>query len=205
MTYNGWEDIKKMILEREKYLLVGPNVIHLQYYDGVLNEQNIEDFENKLKQVRLELSRFKYMGNNLLCSNLNKPLPKIFILVAQPLIGELINGETVSEQWETLKYLMFTIWKNLIGNNYYHNTSNEVIKKDHSFELKVNLDTNTSFSFRIQSDFNEEYIQNTFNKILIFLGEQQPNEKYKLVEYVYFDAKKEKWVKTDIQKDLLNY
>lgn len=199
-NYN-WEEIKNLIIEREKYLICGPNVIHFQYFEGYISQRNIEDFENKLYQIGLALSRYRYPSKNLLCSSINKQ-PRTFILIAQPLIGELINADTVTEKWETIKYLMLTTRENL-NENTNRNKPSELNKYELTFELKVNIDRNTSFCFIIQGGLNKESTQNSFDKILYFLREQKLNDKYKLAEYVYFEKQENKWVKLDIQKDIL--
>jgi hypothetical protein len=195
MDICDWESIKNLILEREKYLICRPNVIHLQYSDGLLSERIIEDFENKLKLVGLELSRFRISGSNEMFANLNKSLPVTFFLVSQPVIGETIEAKTTNEKWETLKCLMFTTWKNVKGRYIYRNVYNEANIKELIFKLKVILDVNTSFSFKIPEDLNEVCIQNTFDKILLFLREQKLNNKFEPIDDVYFDTKEDRWLK----------
>ena len=45
------------MLQKEKYLKKGPNVIHLQYLSSTLSEVEIGELENQVKKVGFEFSR----------------------------------------------------------------------------------------------------------------------------------------------------
>lgn len=190
MDYYEWEDIKKMISEREKNLICEPNVIHLQYTDGILCEPTIEDFENMLKGVGLELSRYKIRERNV--TSIDRPLFKTFFLIAHPLINELIK-DTRSKKWELIKKIILITWKNAKKKACY-NTISDINKNELNIGLKVNLDRNTNYSFTIAGNLKEESILNTFDKILFFLQEQRCYEKYRIPNDLIFDVKESKWI-----------
>ena len=89
---NTWKEYEKMMTEKEKYIKKGPNVIHLEYLGKMLTDKDINDYEIKLKDVGLELSRFD--KSEVMYASLDKYSLIAYILLAQPIIGEFIKDMT---------------------------------------------------------------------------------------------------------------
>lgn len=202
---NYWEtdvykQYEKKMEEKQKFVKSGPNVIHLEYYGGVILENEILDYEKKLKAEGLELSRFDKNGVMYAC--IDKFTLVTFIGIAQPLIGELINGIEANATWDVIKYIVISTWKSVRKKTYTRATNQEVIKKEINFGLKVKLDENTSFDFELNGDLDIKTIDKSLNKILTFIENHQKNKNYKRTEYIYFDNKQDEWITVDVETEI---
>jgi hypothetical protein len=197
---DAYKAYEKMMIEKEKYLKNGPNVIHLEYLGSLFAESDFIEFESKLNGVGLELSRFDKSGVMYAC--LDKFELVTYISIAPPIIIELIKGIGSNATWDVIKYLLFSAWEKVRNKSYTRATTEISEKKEISFGLKVSIDRNTTFNMSLKGDLDESVIQNSLDKVLDFLKEQKPNEKYKLPDYVYFDTASDKWVKVDVLSEI---
>ena len=71
-----------------------------------------------------------------------------------------------------------------------------------TFGLKVKLYKNTSFDFELKGDLDDKTIENSLNKVLGFLENQQLNNNYKQPDYVFYEKINNTWVKVDVEKEI---
>lgn len=192
-----WLELEKVILEREKYLKSGSNVIHLQYDEGVLSDNCISDFECKLKSIGLELSRFNKSGT--LFATFDNAFFGTYFIINQSLIGELLKRNEPSEVLEVIKYCLITTWKNINENYCDCKAFDKASKIELKFGLKVKFDLNTDFDFVFSGEMDEMTLKKSMDKIVVFLNEQEPGSYYGTTEYLFFDTKKNRWAKVDTQ------
>jgi len=195
-----YKEYEEMMIEKKKDLKNGPNVIHLEYLGSLFEESDFIEYENKLNGVGLELSRFDKSGVMYNC--LDKFELVTYISIAPPIILELIKGTGSNATWDVVKYLLFSAWRKLRNKSYTRATSQIAEKKEISFGLKVSIDSQTAFDMSLKGDLDESVIQNSLDKVLDFLREQKPNEKFKHPDYVYFDSISSKWVKVDVLSEI---
>lgn len=200
MNSDAWKIYERKMIEREKFIKNGPNVIHIEYLDPLFVESDFVEFENKLNGVGLELSRFDKSGVMYAC--LDKFELVTYISIAPPIIIELIKGTGSNATWDIIKYLLFSSWKKIRGRFYTRATTQISEKKEISFGLRVSLDRNTTFNMSLKGDLDESVIQNSLDKVLDFLKEQNLNDKYKHPDYVYFDPDSDKWIKVDVDAEI---
>lgn len=186
--------------EKEKFLKKGPNVIHLEYLGGMISEEDIKLFENKLSENGLELSRFDKEG--VMYASFDDFQLATYFIVSQPLLNELLKGIATNSIWDTIKFISITTWNKVKKKNYTVLTSSQSKKKEISFGLNVKLDKNTSFNFKLDGDVNEETIENSLDKVLDFLKEQHVNKSFKHADMVYIDKETGDWIKVDTEKEL---
>lgn len=195
-----YKEYERKMEEKEKFIKKGSKVIHLEYIGGVFPETDILEYESKLESVGLELSRFD--KNGVMYASLDRFTLLTFIAIAQPLIGELVKGVGTNATWDIIKYLLKSAWGSVRKRTYSRATSQEMTKKEISFGLKVRLDENTSFDFELSGDLDDKIIDNSLDKVLDFIGNQQLNKIYKRTEYVYYDDNKKKWIIVEVEKEI---
>jgi len=195
-----YKEYEKMMNEKEKYLKKGPNVIHLQYLGSLFEESDFIEYENKLNDVGLELSRFDKSGVMYNC--LDKFELVTYISIAPPIILELIKGTGSNATWDVLKYLLFSAWRKVRNKSHTRATTQISEKKEILFGLKVSIDSQTAFNMSLKGDLDESIILNSLDKVLDFLREQKPNEEFKHPDCVYFDSISSKWIKVDVLSEI---
>jgi len=194
------KEYQTKIDEKEKFIKKGPNVIHLEYLGGMISEDDITMFENKLSENGLELSRFDKEG--VMSASLEDYQLAIYFIVSQPLIHEILKGIATNSIWDTIKFISITTWNKVKKNNYTVLSSSQSKKKEISFGLNVKLDKNTSFNFKLDGNVEEEIIENSLDKVLDFLKKQQVNKSFKHADMVYVDKETGEWIKVDTEKEL---
>ncbi|MBE0663112.1 MAG: hypothetical protein IH597_11670 [Bacteroidales bacterium] len=195
-----WKAYKEKMIEKEKYLKNGPNVIHIEYLNSIFSKTDFDEYENKLIGVGLELSRFDKSCVMYAC--MDKFDLVTYISLAPPIIVELLKGTGSNVTWDVIKYLLISSWKKIRNKFYTRSTSQISERKEISFGLKVSLDRNTTFNMDLKGDLDEAVIQNSLDKVLDFLREQKANDQYKHPDYVYFDSISEKWIRVDVESEI---
>lgn len=200
MNSDVWKAYEKSMNEKKKYIKNGPNVIHLEYLDPMFVESDFIEFENKLNSVGLELSRHDKSNEMYACIDDFDLVT--YISIATPLIIELIKGVALNATWDVIKYLLIFSW-NKIRCKFYTRVTDQISeRKEITFGLKVSLDVNTSFNMSLKGDIDKSVIQNSLDKVLGFLKEQNLNDKYKRPDNVYFDSASGEWIKINVESEI---
>ena len=195
-----WKKYEAMENEKRKSKKTGPNVIHLEYLSPLFLEQDIKDYDEKVKGVGLQLSH--YDKNGTIYANLDTYNLAIYLAIAQPLIGEILKGLVTSATWDVIKSLLLSAWKKIRKQKYSRLTSSDSEKKEITFGLKVYLDRNTSINMKLDGNVDESIIHKSIDQVLDFLRDQKHNEKFKNSDFAYFDNDKSKWIKVDVDQEI---
>ncbi len=182
--------------ERKK----GNNVIRLEYFGGLIDENEILDLEEKLKKAEIELSIFDKNGLNY--NSFDEYVNTVFIGINPTLISSILTGVASTIVWEIIKYAVKKIWLKVRGKQYIEITADSQEKKDIKFGVEIFLDRNTRFNFRLNGDLSDELIEKSLDKALEYLKDQQPNEEYKHSYYMTYNSTNGNWVKLDIEEEL---
>jgi hypothetical protein len=192
------KDYEQKMKEKRKFIKHGSNVIHLEYLGSTFSDDDISDFEKKIKNVGLELSRFDTNGE--MYATFDEFKLVIFIVIAQPLIGELVKGVLTNATWDAIKYVIKTAWMKTRNKTYTKMSSQKVTKKQISFGLKLQLDKDTNFDFKLSGDMDEKMLDDSLDKVLRFFDRQQLNKEYKQTYCVSFCKEKQEWRLIDEQE-----
>jgi hypothetical protein len=185
---------------KNKFVKTGSNVVHFEYLGSLISEEEFEDYEKRLLKNGLELSRFDKEG--VMYASLDDFQITVYILLAQPIIQELLVGLSTNATWDVIKFMLRNSFEKLNGKEYKKCSPSKVDTKKVCFGLKVKLDKNTSFNFKLDGDLEESTIEKSLDKILIFLKEQKVNDTFKHTDMVYIDKKNGNWFKVDTEKEL---
>lgn len=200
MDSDAWKKYEKKERGKRKFVKTGKNVVHLEYLRHLLSEKDISDFEAKLNDVDLELSSYDKTGT--FYAYLDEFQLTVYLLITQPLIGELIKGISTNATWDAIKYILISTWKKIKNQSYVKRTSQTSENKEVSFGLQVQLDKNTSFNLKLEGDIEESIIETSLDKVLNFISNQNPNKNYKNTDFGYFDRTGNEWVKIDVDNEI---
>jgi hypothetical protein len=191
-TYKQQEEL---IEESRKTVKSGNNVIHLTHL-GELNNDDLNEINNLLTKDKLVLSSYNRSG--MMEASLEDFALNTFLVLSQPIVIELLKGVGTNAIWDSIKITALFIRNKIKGKNYLKVTSGGNEEKEIKVGIQVNLDKNTGFNFELQGNLDNEIIENSLDKILDFIREQQPRKTYQIPDYVYYSEQKQKWIKIDV-------
>lgn len=196
----GYEEYKKFLDAKREFIKNGPDVVHFTHLGPVFNEVELKEIESRLSEIGLRLSRYDKSG--VMYAALEDFSLITFLAVSQPIIGELINGVLPNALWDTIKFTVNSIHQKVKHRNYDETTIKEVVSKPMTFGIKMQVDKNTSFDFKLNGEFDEALVDSSLDKMLNYLREIKPNPVYERTEFLVFDPKKKKWEKVDVDKEI---
>nr|WP_319999152.1 hypothetical protein [uncultured Draconibacterium sp.] len=196
-----YKEYEEFLKEKEKFIKHGPDVIHLTHLGPVFDQVELKEIENRLSKNGIQLSHYDKSGD--MYAALEDFSLITFLAISQPIIGELINGILPNALWDTIKFTVSSIHQKVKNRNCNRATIDEVVSKPMTFGMKVQIDKNTSFDFKLDGEFDENIVNSSLDKVLDYLKEQKPNSVYKRTEFVVFDSSNKKWKIVDIEKEML--
>lgn len=177
----------------------GENVIHLEYYDGIITSTEIAEIENSLKEYNLELSRFDKSGN--VYASVEDFNLHIAIFLSDPIVQTIIVGLGTNALWDTIKQTAFFIWKKVKQRNW-DRQAEQGRKSTLNFGVKIKLDKNTYFDFKIDGNFSEELVIESLDKAIDFLKSVKRNEAPSKDNLYIFDKQNKSWKKVDVMHEM---
>ena len=201
MNSETYKKQKELIDERSKTIKSGDNVIHLTYL-GELDNDDLSEINNLLTKGKLELSSFNKSGTMENSLSLEDFTLVTYLVLNQPIVIELLKGVGTNAIWDSIKASVLFIRNKIKGKKYYKGTSGSIEEKDIKFGLQVNLDKNTGFNFELEGNLDNEIIENLLDKIIDFMKEQKPRNKYQIADYVYYSKQEGKWIKVDVMNEI---
>lgn len=185
----------------EKYSTIknGVNVIHLDYYGGLITITEIADIENSLKEFNLELSRFD--KNGVPYASFEDFNLQVAIFLSAPIVQNILLGLGVNALWDTIKKTAFFVWTKL-KQRHWNRPVEQGRKANLNFGLKVKLDKNTGFDFKLDGDLSEELVLEALDKTLDLLKSADKKDSPKKPDFYIFDKQTRKWTKIDIMNEI---
>lgn len=183
----------------EKYSTIkeGDNVIHLEYYHGLLNDSDLHEISQTLKIVDFELSRFD--RNGVPMASLDDFMLQLFLMINDSIVKDILIGSAGSMLWDSIKSTSIYIWKK-IKLRYWE--QKEETDKPLNFGLKMKLDENTKFDFNLSGNLSEEILEQSVDKILEILKASEKNKHPKSAGFYRVDENGE-WEKVNVNEEIL--
>lgn len=189
---------KRTIFMEQKFRTVkqGPNVIHFDYFGGLIGETDIQVLEREFSEVSIDLSHFD--KNGIPTASLNDFTIPIALVLSDKTVQDLLIGLSTNLLWDTIKNSAFFIWKRVQGNL---NRSSKRSKVNCG--IKMSLNKHTRFEFKIGGDIDDETTLKSIDKILDFLKSVKPYEKPAPDLFTVYNENTGKWEVIDIQAEIL--
>tara|TARA_R110002050_G_scaffold113496_1_gene228372 strand:+ start:2362 stop:3027 length:666 start_codon:yes stop_codon:yes gene_type:complete len=198
---NEYKEYEEFPKGKEKFVKHGPDVIHLTHLGPVFDQVKLKEIENRLSKNGIRLSHYDKSGD--IYAALEDFSLISFLAISQPIIGKLINGVFPNALWDTIKFTVSSIHQKVKNRNCNRATIDEAASKPMTFGMKVHIDKNTSFDFKLNGEFDENIVNSSLDKVLDYLKEIKPSPVYKRTEFVVFNSEKKKWERVDIEKEML--
>jgi hypothetical protein len=171
----------------------GDNVIHLDYYSVFISDNDITTIENELAKFNLQLSRFDKMG--VPYASLEDIMLQMAFFLGDKTTQDVLTGVGTNALWDAIKAMTMSVWQKIKTSRFNNN-------KSINYGIKLTLDKNTKFEFKIDGDFSEDTALKSLDKIIDFLKTTKVNETIKRPNFVRFNEKAEKWEVVDVDAEL---
>lgn len=177
------------------------NIIILLNHLGSIGEVDLQYIEEKFKDLPIVFKETR--SDNEYNANFEDFSLQVFYSFSSPFLAALIHHEKSLDIWKSFKTVL-SYTRNKLRYEIYSQQKKDIpILKPIAFGLHVVMDTNTSYNFELSKICSEKLFEVSLDRILTFLSDQSPNEKYELPLYVRFSADKKQWEAESFQDYLL--
>lgn len=172
--------------------------IGLKYLGSVIPNSNIEVFKKEMKKSNLELITYDYEGQ--VQASLDEVRGVISIFLHAVLVSSFAQSIESNAAWDALKVVIKKIWLITRGKKYPKIGSRGAEKRDITFSIRVNLDTD-SYYFKIDGLRDTEELNSAMDKILPYIEQQKAEQDNNKIFDATFDKDKEEWEVRDFLED----
>lgn len=200
MQSDVYKQQMNLLEEKKKTVKYGSNVVHINYYEHVLNDADLNEFAGLLKKVQLEISSYNKTG--VVYNSLEDYTNMMSIALNDELTKNIVFGVVGNAVWDTIKTIAKTILPNTKPKKSTKIAGNKTTKKSMTFGISMSLDKNTGFRFRLDSTLTSKTTDKALDQIKEVVKKQTPNKAYDHPLFFYYDKKKNIWIGVNMLEDL---
>lgn len=186
-------------LEKNKNIKKMKEAVHIQYFEGTIEEEDFYKYEDKLKNVGLKLSRFDDSGE--IKNSLGDFMLMSFAFINEYVFSTLYADIQGDMKWDVIKFLLKSLHEKLNGKKINKIQARKIEEKQLSYGLKVRLDENTQYDFSF-TNLDKETFTESLDKVLLFLSIQKKNHTYHLPKFVMYDSREKEWIAIDPMEEI---
>jgi hypothetical protein len=175
--------------QKKSTILRGDDVIHLDYFHGLIDDFDIRHITDKFRDMDIRLSR--YDKNGISFANLKDYTLQISLALSNPIVQGVIAGLTVNAVWAGLKRTTLFIWEKV--------RCRQIPIPDKSkmnFGLRLQAENGAWVDFKLDGDFSEQTVLNALDKMLPMIQQKGKFEPEKL-NFLVFDLENNEWTLVD--------
>lgn len=199
MNCDIMREYEKRMAEKELTVKRGDNVVHVNYYEGIITSEDLNAVDDQLKVIQLELSSYDKSG--VMYASLEDFTNLMNVVINHELTKNVVFGVVSNIVWETIKAITLKIHKKVKGHSI-TKISTKPTNKELTFGLHLSLNRNTGFEFRLDAKLSTETVDKALDKAKDYVKTQTPNESYKQPKFLYYDEKKNEWVVVDVMAEI---
>lgn len=201
--FTASEEYKKyeqFLEEKKKTIKHGTNVVHIEYVDGILVQEDLNEIELELNKSKLTLSSYDKAGVIYASLEEYKNLINV-VLRSEIIMNILVYNVLASIFWETIKsiYKKFMV---KLKTSIIKTLGTKNLKDKLTFGIHVIIDNNNQYYVRLNSSFSESEIELVMEKAIKFIKKQNFNLTYKHPLFLYYNLEDKKIIKVDMIKDI---
>ncbi|UIR56958.1 hypothetical protein LZQ00_03870 [Sphingobacterium sp. SRCM116780] len=165
----------------------GPNVVHLEYYGGLLDDRDIVEIESTFKGAGLELSRFDKSG--IAYANIDDYMLHIALFISSPAFKLILEHVGKNTAWEAVKATAIKVWRKVRNKNNSSSMSGQVKKTN--VGLRIGFNNGQLTDFKLDGELSEETILMVIDKVFDYSLKQSqlPSSQTEMPDFVVFDEK----------------
>ena len=171
----------------------GDNVIHLEYYERLIDSNDIHEIESIFSEVGLELSRFDATGE--LYASIEEYILQCSISLNDPIVQSILLGLGVNATWDAIKKTSILIWKKL-------KKSHPTTKRNKlNFGLRIQIKNKVEIQLKLDGDFEEKIISEAIDKIIDLVKNIEDKDNAHVASnFFVFNKVTKKWSEVDIKE-----
>lgn len=172
--------------------------IRLDYYKGIISENDLSLLKNNLSEVDIELMEYDQTDIPMACLDLFTS--QINLNLSEALTQAIIYGIITNTIYDILKTAILSMWNNLKGKTL-NKLQGGVIKEE-----KVSLSVKTKFkdsivNFRLPEEIPNQQKQQCINELFEFAKEVQPTTRPSS-QYAIYDLQASRWKIINISEEI---
>lgn len=171
--------------QKKSTVLRGDDVIHLNYFHGLIDELDIKYITAEFRDINLRLSR--YDKNGIIFGSLKDYSLQISFALSNPIVQGIIAGLTVNAVWAGVKKAVWFIWKKIMLEQ-----MSLPEKSKMNFGLRVETTNGAWVDFKLDGNFSEQTVLTALDKILPIIQQKRQFERDKL-NFLIFDPENNEW------------
>lgn len=185
----------------EKYSTIkrGANIVHLDYYGGLLTDSDITEIDNNLNKAGLELSRLD--KNGIPYASLQDYTLNVALFLSDPIVSNILLGVSAGAFWDAIKASSFLIWKQIKERYWSKLSEQENLKNQINFGMHVQVDENRSLDLKIEGGLSEKNALKALDKVTEIIKYIKTNSNPSRKKFYHTD-KHGNWIEVDIQKEI---
>lgn len=200
--FNDWTDEKvethvNVMAAKHATVKHGPNVIHLDYYHGLLDINDIQEIESDFKAIGYELSRFDKTG--VLYASLEDYTLQLSYYLSDPIVQNLLLGLGTNAIWDTIKKIVIYTWQRVRSKKVVDNRGQS---KTLNFGLKLQIGDNTKLDLKLDGEVSEATTLQALDKVIDLIKETKPNIHPKRERLFVYKTSNKKWVEVDVLNEI---
>jgi hypothetical protein len=186
----------------DKYATIktGPNVIHLDYFGGLITDIDIHEIENNISNIGLELSHFD--KNGVPYAALDDFTLQIAFFLNNPDVTNVILGISAGALWDTIKNTSIFVWRKLKDRYWIQQQKGDKQSKKINFGLHIKLDNLTSVNLKLNGEQSEETVLKALDKMVDLIKEIKMNETPKPSKFYQINGDGD-WQEVNIKEEIM--
>lgn len=170
----------------------GPNVVHLDYYGGIISDGEIVEIEKILKGTGLELSRYDKTGS--VYANLQDFSLQIAIAFGPTLVVTLMQ----SAVWDAIKAVTKISWEAVRSKLIRKSSTGEL--QSPNFGMRIIFENHQVKEFQLSAGLSATDYDKAMDKLFAFICSQRelPVQSQEMPDFMKFDTESAEWGKVDV-------
>ena len=112
----AWQELATREEEKRKSLKSGMEVMHLNYFSGIILPEELLDYEGELDKVGLQFS--SYDKNGELTASFDDLALITFLALSNTTVKSILEGTLTNASWDAVKYVTLRVWQKVKGKSY---------------------------------------------------------------------------------------
>lgn len=169
----------------------GDNVVHLEYYDGLIDKDDIHEIESILSNEGIVLSRFD--KNGVAYASLEDFTLQVSIFLSDPIVQSVLLGLGTNALWDALKKITFLGWQRIKQRPWFSAGRSKPL----NYGLRIERKNKSTIEIKISGDFSDEIAMQAIEQIGGLIKEEQDKPPSSYGDFFVFDEAMQMWIVVD--------
>jgi len=203
LTFPNWTEEKldqyaTMMAAKYSTIKKGPDVIHLEYYGGLIDDKDIVEIEANISTQGLQLSRFD--KNGVPYASIHDFTLQVALFLSDPIVQMILLGVGTNALWDSIKASSLLVWRRL-KQRVWHLPENERRLKI-NFGLKVRIDADNFFDLKLDGEADEETTLQALDKAFELMKSMKDIQAKSRNKFFIYDKKKG-WIEINVMDEII--